>query len=276
MNILLAQTKGKRGRRGQIRKVLSGESVFTLPNDLDNPKSYDSNYKLDDDEWFFIAEFSTKQFCLDFLKRNFVSAEYDQIETVEYGSIEFLCSIQEEVYYFQKLSSSRIIRKSYISFDQEPVYITNKPIVVIDTFADAIYVKQTDTLYFKSLSSITSIFKGIIELYKEATKEETEEFLNNDFINLGENYTAENVKRANRKRIAMAQATLKTFNPGQKHQIFGYIREYCDGLAFDENEENFAISNEEDLKKLLYGIEQRYYTTRIGNEKRLANSITTV
>jgi hypothetical protein len=276
MNILLAQTKGKRGRKGQMRKVLSGENVFILPTDLDNPKSYDSNYKLEDDEWFFIADFSAKKYCLDFLKRNFVSAEYDPIETVEYGSIEFLCSIQEGVYYFQKLSSSRIIRKSYISFDKEPVYITNKPIIVIDAFADAIYIKHTDTLYFKSLSSITSIFKGIIELYKEATNEETEEFLNNDFINLGEHYAAENVKKANRKRIAMAQETLKAFSPVQKQQIFGYIREYCDGLVFDENDENFAISNEDDLKKLLYGIEQRYYTTRIGNEKRLANSVTTV
>jgi hypothetical protein len=46
--------------------------------------------------------------------------------------------------------------------------------------------------------------------------------------------------------------------------------------VFDENDESFSISNEEDLKKLLYGIEQRYYTTKVGNEKRLANSITTV
>jgi len=41
--------------------------------------------------------------------------------------------------------------------------------------------------------------------------------LNNDFINLGEHYTAENVKKANRKRIAMAQETLRAFNPVQKH-----------------------------------------------------------
>ena len=131
-------------------------------------------------------------------------------------------------------------------------------------------------LRYRPVTSITTIFKGIYDLYKEATQEETAEFLQNDFINLDENYTAENVKKANRKRIAMAQATLQTFNRRQKRQIFSYIREYCEDLAFDENDENFAISNEEDLKKLLYGIEQRYYTTRIGNEKRLANSITTV
>ncbi|MEI6754966.1 MAG: hypothetical protein WCK78_17600 [Paludibacter sp.] len=276
MNYLLAQTKSKRSRKGQIRKVLSNVSVFTLPDDLNNPKSYDSNYKLEDDEWFAISDFSTKEYCLDFLKRNFVSAEYDQIETVEYGSIEFLCSIQEGIYYFQKLSTSQIIRKSYISFDQEPVYITDKPIIVIDIFADAIYIKHTDTLYFKTLSAITSIFKGIIELYKEATNEETEDFLKNDFILLENDYSAEKVKQANRKRIAMAMETLKKYTPAQKKDIFGYIREYCQELKFDEKNENFSINNEEELKQLLFGIEERYYTTKLGHEKRLANSITTI
>ena len=35
----------------------------------------------------------------------------------------------------------------------------------------------------------------------------------------------------------------------------------------------FDIGSEKELKELIYGIEQRYYTTEIGNEKRLANSV---
>ena len=34
-----------------------------------------------------------------------------------------------------------------------------------------------------------------------------------------------------------------------------------------------ANISEKELKELIYGIEQRYYTTEIGNEKRLANSV---
>lgn len=154
--------------------------------------------------------------------------------------------------------------------------ITDSPIIVINQVPDAIYVKDDDTLYFKRLTSITTIFSGIYELYKEATQQETETFLQNNFINLDEDFTADSVKKANRKRIAMAEETLKKFKPKEKKLIFSYIREYCEDLVFDENGENFSISNEDDLKKLLYGIEQRYYTTKIGNEKRLANSITTV
>ena len=74
----------------------------------------------------------------------------------------------------------------------------------------------------------------------------------------------------------MAMATLAIFSQAQKQTIFNYIKEYCEDLNFDETDKNFTISNDEDLKKLLYGIEQRYYTTLLGGEKRLANSITTL
>ena len=35
----------------------------------------------------------------------------------------------------------------------------------------------------------------------------------------------------------------------------------------------FEVSTDSNLKKVLYGIDERYYTTPIENEKRIANSI---
>lgn len=272
MNHLLAKTKG---RNGDFFKVISNRQIFDMPDDLNNAVEYNSDYKLEDDEWFAVTEFSEKEYCIDFLTTRFISTDYNQLARAEYTNVEYLVAYQTGVYCFQKLSSSQIIRKKYFSISDQPDLV-DSPIIVINQVPDAIYVKDDDTLYFKRLPAITTIFKDIYELYKEATQEETEEFLQNDFINLDESFTADSVKKANRKRIAMAQETLKKFKPKEKKLIFSYIREYCADLEFDENDENFSISNEEDLKKLLYGIEQRYYTTRIGNEKRLANSITTV
>ena len=60
--------------------------------------------------------------------------------------------------------------------------------IVINFIPDAIYVKDDDILYFKKLSAISPIFKGIDELYREATEEETKEFLQNDFIVLEDSY----------------------------------------------------------------------------------------
>ena len=35
----------------------------------------------------------------------------------------------------------------------------------------------------------------------------------------------------------------------------------------------FAVNSEDELKLLLYGIEQRFYTTLVGGERRIANSV---
>lgn len=273
MNHLLAKTKG---RNGGYFKVISNSEIYALPDDLDNPRGYDTDYKLEDDEWFAITEFSEKEYCIDFLTRRFISTDYNQLPRAQYTNIEYLVAYQIGYYCFQKLTSSQIINRRYFSMSEQPELVTNEPIILINQVPDAIYHKEEDILYFKRLTSITTIFKGIYELYREATEEETEEFLENDFINLADDYSAENVKKANRKRIAMAKETIARFTPAEKKDIFGYIREYCEELVFDENDSNFSVSNEEDLKKLLYGIEQRYYTTRIGGERRLANSVSPI
>ena len=139
--------------------------------------------------------------------------------------------------------------------------------------ADAIYEKSENMLYFKKISAISGIFNGVSELYREATKEETVQFLSNKFVRLGDDYNEEMVGTPNRKRIALAVETLNEFSKKEKSLIFSYIKDYCPSLSFNENESNFSIQSEEDLKYLLWGIEQRYYTTPVGKEKRVANSV---
>lgn len=276
MNYLLAKTKNKRDKKGGFFKVISNEDFFDLPDSINNKRDYDSDYKLEDDEWFAINNFSKENYCLAFLKEPFVGGEYAQLIKNDYKDIAYLIAVQNDVYFFQKLSTSQVLKKKYFDVSDAPSLVKDKVLIVVENFAHAIYIKNTDMLYFRNLASIASIFKGIDELYKEATQEETEEFLENSFIKLDNNYSAEKVKNTNRKRIAMARETLAKFTEEEKKNVFSYVREYCTNLEFDESNENFSISNEEDLKLLLYGIEQRYYTTPIGNEKRLANSILTL
>lgn len=266
---------GTKGKEGDIYKVLSGK-IFELPDDLGNPKAYNSDYKLEDDEWFHIPNFSKEDYCIDFLKREFISTDFNQIGTIDINKIFFLCSYQMGIYYFQKITPSLIVKKKWFKIG-EPIIEDQSPIIVINENPDAIYVKAEDTLYFKKISSLTMIFKGIIELYKEATQEETEEFLKSDFIKLNENYDALKVKTANRKRIALAMETIREFSTSEKSTIYSYIKDYCrEKLVFDEEESKFEITNEEELKHLLWGIEQRYYTTPVGNERMVANSVSKV
>ena len=82
------------------------------------------------------------------------------------------------------------------------------------------------------------------------------------------------VGKANRRRLAMAMDTLSKLDERQKEQIFSYTDKYYPGLQY--NGSSFLINNEEDLKNLLYGIEQRFYTTPVTNENRVANSVSVI
>ncbi|PQJ08796.1 hypothetical protein CJD36_022345 [Flavipsychrobacter stenotrophus] len=271
MNHLIAKVKG---RTGDIFKVISAnKDFFTLPDDLDNPAAYNSDYKLDDDEWFAIENFATQSFCIDLLTKQFVPTEYLQLAANNYNKLEYLCSYQSGVYYFQKLAARQLLRKNWIYFSTTPALIENEPIIVINDVPDAVYIKNTDTMYFKKLTSISSIFIGIDSLYRTATQQETQNFLEAGFIKLENGYSEASVKPANRKRIAMAMDALNSFDAKGKKSILNYIKDYCPNLTFDTKAKNFSIGTEEDLKQLLYGIGERYYTTKLGNEKRLANSI---
>jgi len=59
-----------------------------------------------------------------------------------------------------------------------------------------------------------------------------------------------------------------------KAEVHSYIEKYCEKkLNFNKQDSKFEISTDDELKLLLYGIEQRFYTTPFGHEKRLANSV---
>ena len=124
------------------------------------------------------------------------------------------------------------------------------------------------------MATISSIFKGIDELYKEATNDEVEQFLDESFIELSNDYDVNNVSKPNRKRIGLAMATLHAMSADDRTNMLGYINDYCkQKLNFDQKNQKFEISTDDELKLLLYGIEQRFYTTPFGQEKRLANSV---
>lgn len=279
-NYLLAEIK-QRGKGEKTFKVFDEDNdIYTLPTDLDHPKEYNSDYNLEDDEWFHIPSFSQTNYCIDILTKDFTSTEYNQISGIQLEKVKYLIGYQQtntdKYFFFQKINTSQVVKKRWFAMSDAPTLETNKTIIIINEVPDAIYSVSDDILYFKRLTSLTSIFKGISELYRVATQAETESFLEEDFINLEEDFSANNVGPANRKRIAMAVDTFNSFEDDEKDEIFNYIKDYCNDIPYDTNAKTFSIKDEEGLKHLLWGIEQRYYTTKVGGEKRVANSISKV
>lgn len=276
MDQILARVKGL--RKLPYFKLISEQSLFdAVVVDLNACIPYNPDHNLDEDSWFKIEAFSQKTFCIGLLKKVFDSKDYHDLTKDNFSKITYLFSVQGDDFYFQKITPSLFVKRKTLVFGEAAELEKSQTRLVINALPDAVYFKAADTLIFKSLATISSIFKGIDELYKEATKEEVEQFLDESFIELSNDYGVEKVSKPNRKRIGLAMKTLESMSADDKANMLEYIDGYCEQkLKFDQQNKKFEISTDEDLKLLVYGIEQRFYTTPFGKEKRCANSVTTM
>lgn len=274
MDQVLARVKGK--RKKQHFKLIADETLFdAVAIDLNSCVDYDPDHNLDDDSWFKIYQFSQQAFCIDLLKKDFDSKDFDDLTTDQFAKITYLFSVQGDDFYFQKITPSLFIKRKTLIFGETAELEDSKNRLVVNALPDAVYFKASDTLIFRNLATISSIFKGIDELYKEATNAEVKQFLDESFIELSNDYDVNKVSKPNRKRIGLAMATLHAMSTDDRTNMLDYIDEYCgeQKLKFVQQNQKFEISSDDELKLLLYGIEQRFYTTPFGQEKRLANSV---
>ena len=268
-NYILGKVKRK---QNLFRVIETEEEVYNTADLVLNGINYNPATLIEDEELYQVTNFSETDYCLNFLTEELNTVDLNQITKTDLKKLSFICTIQANLYFFQIINSSFFISKKWFSID-ELTLETEKPIITINPFADAIYNKDNDTLYFKKLTAAQKIFKGMDQLYKEATEAETDTFLQSDFLEVSDDFPPNLVTIPNRKRIALVNETLNKLTDEEKIAIYDYTNEYGQ-VAYDNG--RFKIENDEDLKFVLWGIEQRFYTTQIGGEKRVANSIISI
>ncbi|CNM02011.1 TPA: ATP F0F1 synthase synthase [Yersinia enterocolitica] len=273
MDQVLVKVKGL--RKKPLRKLISDCTIFeTVDVDVTTCITYNPDHNLDEDAWFKVEQFSQQPFSLEMLNNDFDSKDYDDLTKEQFAKIAYIISVQGEDFYFQKVTSALFIKRKTVVFGEVAKVEASTNRLVINSTPDAIYFRTSDTLIFRNLVTISRIFPGIDMLYKEATQEEVELFLEESFIELTNEYNVEKVSKPNRKRVALAMATLDTMTVADKANMLTYIESYCEQkLKFDHASSKFEISTDDELKLLLYGIEKRFYTTYDGHERRLANSV---
>lgn len=253
-------------KNNSYKKLLSDTELFNIP-DLSDVEEYRTDRKLDDGQFYILNHFSTKPYFPADMPRE--STTIDSFSD-DISDINFIISVSGNFFLFQNVTKGQMISKKIISFGDHVSLRSNEKQLIIKDVPDAIYDESTDNLYFTFLPSIKSIFPGIEILYRAATDDETSSFLSSSFINLKDDFNYNKVKVANRQRIALANEELERIG-SQKDRLFEYINSYVPRLHFTNGK--FDIGNEKDLKSLLYGIEQRFYTTPILDEKFIAKSI---
>ena len=191
-------------------KKLCGEDGTLYPEIKDlkaieeNSLIFDNRTNLGDYEWFKLENFSTKDFATKEIKEKTTSIDYDQATQADAAGIEYIFELSDKTLFFQKVTRNAFIKKrNFITLGERFEKRENVSLFQINTYPDAIYDRTKDILYFRRLFSITKIFNGINELYREATDKEVQTFLSEKAFVLTNGFSAEKVKIPNRKKIAL-------------------------------------------------------------------------
>ena len=264
--------------KNNYKKLFEDEGILypeikDLKSIEENSFVFDNRTNLGDYEWLRLENFSTKDFATKEIKKKTTGADYDLATQADAAGIEYIFELSDELLFFQKVTWNAFIKKrSFITLGEGFEKKENISLFQINVYPDAIYDRTKDVLYFRKLFSITKIFNGINEIYRAATDTEVQSFLAENAFSLADGFSAEKVKIPNRKKIALVQDTFSKMSKQKKKEMFDYIKDYYPNLSL--NNGKAQISSEEDLKNILYGLEERFYTTLITKEKRIANSIT--
>ena len=272
---ILGKIKCKRNELGYRKLISVDDNVYeNITSLVQESILYNPNTLLESkNQWYRLTEFSHNEFLNSNLNSIIESsASYSMLKHEEWGLLVYLLIINDNFIYIQGIGKNILVKKKKLfKISDGFQYDAQREEIIIKDIPDAIYDIGADTLYFQKLLSLTKIFPGIDSLYKEATDQEIKTFLKQSFIILKNGFGYSEVKTLNRKRIALLQGMMVDLSIEEKMRIISYIGEYCSSLK--RVEDAFEIGTEKDLKLLLYGLQERFYTTPIGDEKRIANSI---
>ncbi len=276
MTSIIAKIKVSGGKlTSEIFKKVTNTEEEIFEDVLNNSEfefdKYSSTRIPEDNLWFYIDNFSQKEFADILIKKSLVESELSSLDKSNFDKIEYMVACYDNKLFYQRVTKSKLLKKKGVFWwDNAFTYKSEDASIRFNKYPDAIYDKSNDRLYFKKINAISAIFIGINELYREATKIEVESFLKKDFIICDENYNAESVNVTNRKKIAQVIENLDEFSKEQLNELLDYIRPYCNEIYTSKRV--YKITNDKELKQLLDGLCENYYTTPISNQKTLAHS----
>lgn len=266
MNEIIAKVQS------EYKNVLSQQDNILDDFDVTEIESIDftPSHKLEDNEWFTINNFSEKDFYIEQSDDDFNSASLNQIGNDDYNQISAIAVLQDGQKYFQRITPSLFVnQKTVLDYSGEPRIVEHRNQIEIRKESDAVYLNASDILYFKTIDKLKVIFPSIEVLHREATQDEVDAFIKNDFITL-EAITNTSIGVQNRKRIADIGVKYNGLSDTKKDQLIIYAKEKA-GVEIEGD--FFVVKSETDLKNVLYAMDQRYYYADIYEENRVANSV---
>lgn len=249
---------------------------YNIPN-IHIEKEFNPDISLEQDEWFFVLLNETKK--NEMIKEYFEcvdnSVELNKITKDNYQNIESCYLIDDNKIIFTKIT------KGYLVRDTKFLYFSNlwaevheqKDSISFSWIVDA-YYDWVDKIYFKNYSKVKSLFKWFEDYYKQATNEQKDEFLNNDFFISDKDISDIKVWDRNLRKIAylIEEKKIDLSDKKLRDKYLDYAKEYWELDIRITTDWKLEFDTNKDITNILNLLEEHFYTTPITWEKREINS----
>lgn len=280
---LYAKTNGKDGGHKIIfssKAEIEQTDFFDIP-DIDTGKLYEYNpeMNLEIDEWFYIDLDDEHMQCVEeYIINAADSVNINPIESSDYSKIIAIYKtfgIDKVSFVLEKITnSSRITNRRFLNlFGDHPELIMQQSSIIFSGKVDA-YFDGEKRIYFKSFSTIRSLFDGIEDYYREATQAEVEEFCACSILRVADHAT-DKIGIRSLKRIAaiMVDPEINLKDDKFLQKLKTYACKYPESqLQLEDGK--IVINNEKDLSAFTMLASGRYYKSELTGEKMAATSAT--
>lgn len=255
---------------------------FNFPNIDDNSTvKYDWNISIESDEWFYIVlEGKYIERISNTIEIAKSTASISKIQKWEYNKIFcfYLVDTNNNQAIFTYVSPSYLFKKKGVLlsiWDWWPKIEENIDFVYLPKWKVDLYFDWKGKIFFKNFGEVKNIFSDFADLYREASKEEIKNFLEdleeNDFIDVWEKFDEEKVWERNMKKIALIidekkidfsdKVTRKKFNDYSQTFLWEELNITSDG--------KFKIDKQKDLTNLLKLLQWHYFLDYLDNTKKM-------
>lgn len=226
---------------------------------------------LNEDELYSIkiSDSDEKTFFSDILLKN-NSLDNNKAKQNQYKEIDviYLVDSNNQKIYLKKIYPTQHIgAKKLLGYgDLGPTYKKEADKISLSSKVDVSYDINNKTFYFRNFNSFKSIFKDAVKFYREATKEEAQEFFSGDTFELKDTIL-DNTTNKFRKRLGfLIDRNIEFSNASLMKKYENYAKKHNHDLKKENGK--YLLKSKPQLETFMKVFEEVFYKTPITNEDR--------
>ncbi|RDU54810.1 hypothetical protein CQA49_04375 [Helicobacter sp. MIT 00-7814] len=272
--------KGKNGFYKLIENIESDIWDFNVKDYVEIDFTKDGlNYKLDDDEIFFIE--TNDEDIEPYLNRILNSTSCNMAKGEDLKSIETFYFFEKDqansdikLYIQRVMPSQRIEKKSLLWFKLgNKISIEEEISIPILPKPDVYWEQKQKKIYFAKFINLEKIFPHFLKYYRDANEDDWKNFTNTEkypFLDIAEDIELSKINKSKLKTLALIVDKLESITNEDANKYLEYAKKYNPNLIKDGK---FKIHEIKDIDNFSNIIFEKFFTAEVGGkEVRIANS----